>query len=164
MRLFLVLLIFVIQSSYSQTLRVHLFDGKSNESAPFVNVQLFDFTDSNLIFGKVSDLEGNCIFENIRPGTYSLRTSDISYGKTHFENIEIGKDTVLRLDLRKACIYNRSLKDRRCPACRKKDLVIPIVYGLLISMKGEGVDFISGGCTIVPCQPHWHCKRDHLNF
>lgn len=87
--------------------------------------------------------------------------------------------------IKKPCPYEKT-KNNRCPVCKKKDRVIPIIYGLIgeITYSNEnpniietnGIKIISdspiikkkrykiGGCIISDCQPSWFCERDEKKF
>lgn len=118
----------------------------------------------------MSDLEGRFMFTNVARGTYSIRVDNMLNGDTTFTNIHITGDTSLVLDTYKFCPYDASVNDKTCPVCHKKNEVIPIRYGLIISIDGsekneeDGVTYLSGGCNVSNCDPHWYCKRDKKRF
>lgn len=98
--------------------------------------------------------------------------SYIGYGDTTIPKIKVMPDTILtvNIELPPPCKYDANKKNNTCPKCNKKDKVIPIVYGLLIStngddpLKDEGKTFKAGGCGISNCDTHWFCKRDKIEF
>jgi len=54
-----------------------------------------------------------------------------------------------------------------CPICGKKDMVIPIIYGMpdeeLFEESEQGKVHL-GGCVIGSEDPEWYCKRDEIEF
>jgi hypothetical protein len=68
------------------------------------------------------------------------------------------------------CIFNQSFKDKPCPKCKSRDMVIPISYGLQIPDFAQPVpvkptyESYGGGCEPTGCDPTWYCKRDNEKF
>ncbi|MBX2871980.1 MAG: TonB-dependent receptor [Saprospiraceae bacterium] len=62
---------------------------EEGESAAFVNVLLLHTTDSSLVKGGQSDLEGNFNLLNVQPGTYLLRLSAIGFADWNSEAFEL---------------------------------------------------------------------------
>jgi hypothetical protein len=89
---------------------------------------------------------------------------------TIFRDIKIVDNTLIKLNVHQFCKYDASINDKTCPICHKKDKVIPIRYGLPVSvngenpMKHEGKTWKAGGCNISKCDPNWYCKRDRTEF
>ncbi len=60
-----------------------------------------------------------------------------------------------------------------CPVCHKSDDVIPISYGLLVTIEKKESQpdastakrtYKPGGCVVSDCQPQWHCEHDDKDF
>lgn len=66
------------------------------------------------------------------------------------------------------CNYDNSLKNRQCPKCRRKDRVLPVLYGLTASDPLEPDPYpVKGhhaGTDVTGCDPNWYCERDKLRF
>jgi len=92
----------------------------------------------------------------------------------HFNNFisTISTDSVVKLNMTFPfnCSYNRNLKQKICPVCKKDDKVIPILYGLMeFDANGNSLfkdygEFKPGGCNVSECDPTWYCKRDDCRF
>lgn len=169
LKIILILFTFLLSSfyTYGQTIYGTTFYKFSNEPFPFVNIQLIDSQNGNIISTVESDLDGNFKFENITKGKYNLRTFEVNNGDSIIP-ITVEKDLKLKIViLKKNCIYNKSLNNKTCSICHKKDKVIPIVYGLLIdseNKKDKKKKYINGGCQITNCDPNWFCERDNFKF
>jgi hypothetical protein len=151
-------------SVYGQTIEGKVIDGTRNEIINFTSVQLLDSSAMTTEGSVITDEDGKFKFTNVSSGVYCIRIMAISYKDTTFCDIKVSGDTTLKLDIHRFCQYDVSLIDKTCPVCRKQDKVIPIVYGLLNSDKGNGKTFKLGGCNISYCDPHWYCKRDKTEF
>lgn len=157
-------------ASFGQTISGTIIDRTKNEGLPYVVILLLDSTEKITVKSAISDFNGKFIFDKITLNTVSIKTSYLGYDDTIFHRIHLKGDTVLKLDIYKPCKYDSSKKNKTCPICHKKDKVIPIVYGLLIStknknpLKGNGKTFKAGGCNVTYCDPHWYCKRDKTDF
>lgn len=79
-------------------------------------------------------------------------------------------DTIIQLNVQfpPECFYNKNVKQKICPLCKKKDKVIPILYGLTVPKTGVPTfkygEYEPAGCEISDCDPTWYCKRDNLRF
>ena len=107
---------------------------------------------------------------SIRIGTY-IATEDSSVWKSFraYSGAILQNQSVnfLIISFPKDCDLNKQFFYKACLKCKKKDKVIPIIYGLLVPFHnlGEmGQDFWGGGCMVTDCDPTWHCKRDNLDF
>jgi hypothetical protein len=144
-------------------------DGVRNEKISFASVLLLDSTFS-VKAGQMTNENGKFQFQNVSVGEYYIKIHSIEYTDTIFSKINFSGDTILTFDVHKFCRYDSSINNKTCPICHKKDKVIPIIYGLLIStngedpMKDEGIKFKAGGCEKTNCDPNWYCKRDKLEF
>lgn len=119
----------------------------------------------NTNLGAITDYDGNFKIDSIPIGTYDLKISFMVYGDTTLKNIIISSDTVIKIniELPPPCKYDNNRKDNRCPICGKKNMVIPIVYGIPIG-KLDKKHYYYAGCVITFCDPHWFCKRDKYKF
>ncbi len=173
MKLFLVLFFISLSDFISgQSITGKVIVGSTEKSGSFVSIQLLDHFNKQIVDKTYTDSEGNFKFEKVRVLSLDLKLTSIEYGDTLFQNIFFSDDTTLLLDIYKPCKYDQSGKNKGCPACHKKDQVIPILYGLIVPPQGKekkfwsrvDVEFKLGGCSITRCDPHWYCKRDKINF
>lgn len=162
------IIVFIIlnasQFCFSQTgtIKGYIHDTYEKEALAFANVILIGHK-----IGANTDLDGNFIIESIPVGSYDLKITYVGYPDATLTSINVSKDTIIDLyiDYPPPCEYNQS--DKTCPICKKKNQVIPIIYGLpnkrlLNASKKEKVRL--GGCTITACDPKWYCKRDEKEF
>ncbi|NOX88611.1 MAG: TonB-dependent receptor [Calditrichaeota bacterium] len=70
-------------------------DATTGEALPGVNVYL-----ENTSFGAATDIDGNYLIIGIRPGTYTLVVSYISYREVRVEGVEINIDKTRRVDVK----------------------------------------------------------------
>ena len=78
--LFSLLLSFIyIPSIFSQTTISGVVQDESGQGLSFANILLLNPSDSILIKGSISDIDGQYLIENIKPGEYMLSTSMIGY-------------------------------------------------------------------------------------
>lgn len=115
--------------------------------------------------GAVTDLEGNFKFDSIPTGTYSVTARYSAYGDTTIFNIVVAADsiTIVNFILPPPCSYDLNRNHKTCPICKKKNKVVPIVYGLPIGPR-DNKRYYYAGCGITNCDPHWYCKRDKHKF
>ncbi len=148
----------------------------------FTGINLLDENSKVYIDSTYTDQDG--MFEFKIPLSSPKRISFMIYNRiwgykdSIFPSIQITKDTSIILNDHQFCIYENSLTDSICPVCHKKDMVIPIMYGLLITWKdtimhskkwrkrhqNKEQEFHPGGCVVSRCQPYLYCKRDSLEF
>lgn len=101
--IFTILLSFTILYSYSQsgTIKGRIFNSKNNEPIPFANILI---EGSNL--GSTSDLEGNFIFSNVKPGFTRLISSYVGFEK--FQSTEFmvtgGKTKYIEISMKETSI------------------------------------------------------------
>lgn len=152
---------------FAQTIHGTTYYKISNEPFPFVSVDLIDSESGKVLRTVETDLDGNFKFEDVAKGRYTIKTFETTYGDSTF-SIVVDQDLTLKIViLNKNCIYNKSLKDKTCPICHKKDKTIPIVYGLVIdsgNKKRKKKNYLNGGCKITNCDPNWFCERDKIKF
>ena len=161
----LILIIFLILTSltiFSQTgtIEGQVFDRRENKGLAFAVVRLVD----TKIFTK-TDFEGGFKLDSIPIGAYDLKISYIGYGDTTVKSIKISADTILKvkLELPPPCQYDKHRDNKICPICKKKNKVVPIIYGLTIG-ELDKKNFYYAGCEITFCDPKWYCKRDKHKF
>ncbi|HSF55819.1 MAG TPA: TonB-dependent receptor, partial [Algoriphagus sp.] len=91
-RIFLFLLVFLGLTSFVQAQEVSLkgkiADGSTEEPLEFANIALLNPTDSTLVTGGMSDLDGTFSFVG-KPGDYLFRVGFIGY-KDFFEKVRLG--------------------------------------------------------------------------
>jgi len=145
------------------TISGKVIDGTREQIISGASVIIFD-TDGIGKDSLTANVDGVFSSTYLSPGYYSIRIIAVGYQDTLFQNTYMTHDTVNVFDIHRFCKYDSSLKNKTCPICKKQDKVIPIAYGLLVSMKGEGKTFKAGGCNITYCDPNWYCKRDKLEF
>ena len=165
-----ILLVFTCAAGVAQTINGAIFDGRMKKDVPFATVELLDASMKRKSITPTA-MDGHFSFKTIAPGDYSIRISSVGYRDTLFRNITITSDTTLKLDISRYCQYDASKKNKTCPKCRKKDQVIPIVYGLPVSLDGkhpmdehEKTVYWAGCEIITDCKPNWYCKRDKTEF
>jgi hypothetical protein len=113
---------------------------------------------------------GEFEFPHVKTGNYKIRFEGIGYRDTIFEDLTIRGDTSINLSYIRNCRYDDAINNSRCPKCKKKNRVIPIIYGLPVSLNGEdptvgnGEKFILAGCEITDCDPNWFCRRNKISF
>lgn len=108
----------------------------------------------------------NFTFENLKSDTLRIFLSPRSYPVNKFFKFYLKDGEVKNLELpySSTCPYGKS---NVCPICKKKDKVIPIVYGLIPQVNGKKPKtkkYKSGGCVVSDCQPNWFCQRDKTEF
>jgi len=144
------------------TIKGKVYDKNEKEGLAFANVFLV-----NHKIGAGTDLNGDFRIDSIPIGTYDLRITYLGYQDFTLTSIKVTKDTIIDLNINypPPCKYDK--KNKYCPVCKKKDKVIPIVYGLpsqgLLKESKKGKVRL-GGCMISGCDPSWYCKRDKKEF
>ncbi len=150
-----------------QTISGTTFYKMSNEPFPLVNILLLDSINSNILSTTKSDFDGNFKFEHIKNGHYNLKTTDVAYGDSTIPIIVNGDIKIKIIILKENCIYNKSINNKICPKCHRKDKTIPIIYGLIIGHEKKNSKkkrYYIGGCQITDCDPNWFCIRDNFKF
>ena len=113
--------------------------------------------DSNLAFE----------FTHVMCGLARIRVKPRSYPIDFGYRLEIDPNETIYLEIDYApiCEYAKSVNDKTCPVCKKKNRVIPIVYGLItFTNKKETKNYYRGGCVTYGCDPNWYCRRDNTKF
>ena len=158
----LIILSFFINTAICQfgTIKGILFDRKNNKGIGFANIwikEIKKYTNTDTL--------GKFNFDSVPIGKYDLSASFVGYGDTTIKGIYITKDTIINLKiiLPPPCVYDKNIHDKTCPICKKKNKVIPILYGLPIGKLNEE-KYYYAGCNITTCQPNWYCKRDKTKF
>ncbi|MGH2667121.1 hypothetical protein [Flavobacterium sp.] len=102
-------------------------------------------------------------FENLKSDTLRIFISPKSYPVNKFYKFYLKEGEIKKLELpySPTCPYGKS---NVCPICKKKDKVIPIVYGLMTEVKEKKSKYKSGGCVVSDCQPSWYCERNKTEF
>lgn len=162
MRIALMTLLICSAGAYGQTgtIEGRIWDRKRESGLAFGNINIYSASK-----GATADKSGRFRIKELPVGMYDVRVSMFGYGDTTLTGVHIGADstTVVKVALPGPCEYESHWKDKRCPACGKKDKVVPMVYGLLDFnwdyRKGQ-----PGGCVITDCDPTWYCRRDSLEF
>lgn len=113
-------------------------------------------------------------FESLRSGKYYLSFSVRNYpiNRNYIFNLNDGEKLNHDIPLKPICPYQNSKEKTDCPVCKKDDKVIPIVYGLSVSIVPKDqkenskteAKVHNGGCVISDCQPNWYCERDKTQF
>ncbi len=74
----------------------------------------------------------------------------------------------IRITLTPGCKYDLHKTDKFCDKCKTKKYVIPIEYGLLVSLRGPSEkrkkESHPGGCEVSDCQANWYCKKCKTEF
>ena len=115
--------------------------------------------------GAVTDLDGNFKLDSVPPGVYNISAKYIGYGDTVITGVVVKADSIteVRFILPPPCSYDKSAKNKTCPICKKKNQVVPIVYGLPMGPL-DNKRYYYAGCNITNCDPNWFCKRDKHKF
>ncbi|MBY0424165.1 MAG: carboxypeptidase regulatory-like domain-containing protein, partial [Cytophagales bacterium] len=94
MRLFVLASAICLLAFYSmgQTVRGRVVDAKG-EAAPFATIALQKSSDSSLAKASLTDVEGNYLLENIKPGNYRVAVTMIGYDAAYSRDFEILKGT-----------------------------------------------------------------------
>ena len=112
----------------------------------------------------------NFKFENLRSGKYYVSFSVRNYpiNRSYIFNLKEGEKINQDIELKPICAFQNSKEKTNCPVCKKIDKVIPISYGLSVSIVPKGKKentnrknkVHEGGCVVSDCQPNWYCERD----
>jgi hypothetical protein len=163
------LLLFLLPSiAFGQNIKGSALDVQRNKPITFAIITLL--SDQNIKYVEYTNERGEFEFKNIQPGRYTLQFEAIGFKDTTFFNLPMLKDTSLQLNYIRNCNFDKSIKDKSCPTCKKKNNVIPIIYGLPYSKNGEdptkgnGKKFVLAGCEITDCDPNWYCRKDKTKF
>lgn len=168
MRLFFPLSILLTNIVYGQTVKGTVIDIKRNKPISFAIITFLTKDKERHV--EFSNETGGFTFSNLPSNKYTITFSSIGYQDTSFMDIFINGDTTINLGYIRNCPYDETINNKICPKCHKKNSVIPIIYGLPVSLNGEdptkgnGKKFILAGCEISDCDPNWFCRRDKLSF
>jgi len=142
------------------TIQCHITEGSRGRGFGMVKLTLL-----NTPYEAMTDLEGNFKFSNIPAGNYDLKLSFLGL-KDSFLSLVAAEDTTLNLEFSYPyCMYNGL--EKTCPVCKRKDQVIPILYGYpsKVALRSEKRGKLwLGGCQISHCDPSHYCKRDQKEF
>ncbi len=94
--LFLILLIFTSSflSAQSGKIAGRVSDAETGEVLPGINIIIEGTT-----VGAASDINGNYVINNIRPGDYVIVVSGVGYQKKRFIDVKVSSDFTTRLDI-----------------------------------------------------------------
>ncbi len=143
------------------TIKGHVYDNIMNEPMIFATVKL-----ENTNYGTITDIDGNFTL-SVPPGQYQLHLRYIGYRDSIIPAVTVlpNDTTHLKINYPPPCKY--SDKKHACPVCKKRNKVIPILYGYPskgLLRDAENGKVILGGCVISECDPKWYCKRDSTRF
>jgi hypothetical protein len=169
-----ILLITIAKFSFAQFFYVDVY--RNNKIEPYPTLTFYDSLGNKLAIweGKNQPKPRFKIYD-IKPGTYSIRILSIGENPCEnidstFENVKLNYDSLFsfHLNIQRHCKYDSSINNKTCPICHKSKKVIPIIYGLLIQINqkqsNDGKKYLSAGCKLTCCNPHWYCKKDKLKF
>jgi hypothetical protein len=165
LKIFILTIVWTSLLSQTGSIKGYIHNGRENKGIPFCSIGI-----KQLNISTTSDKYGNFKFEKIPFGTYDIQAFYVGYGDTSVTiSIQNRNPFELRLELPKACKYDKNRKNKTCPTCNKSDQTIPIVYGLMVTTdnsqkKKKGNEFYTGGCNVTTCDPNWFCKRDSIKF
>lgn len=132
-----------------------------------------------------ADLNGNFKFEKVKPGTYSIKLTDVMIGGDEiFTDITVTESTTtyLNIIIPRNCIYeNTSINHKICPICLTEENTVPIqqFIPLVEYYKTEGAKQIIyeyekynektktyDDCKLEhpDCYPMWYCVKDKVKF
>jgi len=98
-KLFLLVLIlmFAVTSAFAASgkLRGSVVDDKTKEALIGASIVIVGTN-----YGAVTDVDGNYIIQNVPPGTYSLRSSFISYQNVTISNVKVSEDLTTEINFR----------------------------------------------------------------
>jgi len=168
------------------TLFVFVYGCVSAQTGSFTCKLIFDSPDDPNLNELTIELKGTSIARfillekktefstnNLQSDTISIHISDLGCRDTVISNVVVksGETTMLEVHFPSTCEYDKSVNDKTCPVCGKKDKSIPVEYGLLIHKNKraqrkfeKNPTFYAAACEITCCNPHWYCKRDKKSF
>ncbi len=155
------LTLFISINAFGQlgTITGHIHDRRENKGMEYAMVFIVETKK-----GTMTDVNGNFKIDSILPGVYDIKYSELVSGDTTIKiTVVSNSTTTLAGILPPYCKYDVHEKNKICPKCKKQDKVIPIVYGLSVGPLDKK-NYYYAGCVITYCDPHWHCKRDKLEF
>lgn len=145
-----------------------------------------------IILETKTDSSGKFIFDSVKKGSFNIIASyKIKMPDTiHFAgefidktaidkklNIDSAKLYFSKLYLDVVCEFEKTKHQKFCPVCKRKDKVLPIMFGLpipLFNKKGLVVadkdgrflkDYYQAGCVSdILCNPTKHCARCKKDF
>lgn len=151
---------------FSQTgsIQGHIINRDTSKPIAWVNIYL-----EKTKLAVATDVEGNFALDGISIGVYNIHISHIDYGDTIVKAVQVIADSTICLDIEfpLSCRYKQSINNKTCPVCKKKNQVIPILFGFpseKLIEKAMNNKVRLGGCMISNCMPHWYCLRDSLEF
>jgi hypothetical protein len=139
-----------------------------------------------------TDTSGRFVFDSIQKGEYNIvaRYKIIIPDTIHFPeefitktaidkklNIDSAKNYFSKLFLDVVCEFEKTKNQKFCPVCKRKDKVLPVMYGMpipLYNKKGIEIadkngrflkDYYQAGCVAdILCNPTKHCNRCNKDF
>ncbi len=117
--------------------------------------------------GAITDANGLFKIDSLAFGSYDIVTSFLGLGQDTIRSIVVKRDSITTLSLGLPSGDCSSDKAKECPIGNKKDMVIPIVYGLpgkKLRRKSDKGKAYLGGCIVTGCDPEWYCKRHKIKF
>jgi hypothetical protein len=139
-------------------------NGVDKIPSQFITIRLFQY--DKLISGTITDSTGHFVIENIRTGEYELKCAFVGYQYYFIPNIQILKDSAIKLEINYPCPYGNKKQKKICPYGHRNN-IIPIAYGLPTERtfkRLENGKCKFGGCGITECDPKWHCKKHQIEF
>ena len=152
-------------------------DGCSNGQDTVIKVVVLPI---NKVVTK-SDWFGNFEIDSLEEGSYTVecfinrpRYSPKTYEKISDSIFSFKIPVILKEDIR---ILSRgdykfylplNTNDSTCPICKKKDMIMPIMYGLFIpnsfpnNQKKQSHKYHLGGCIVKA--DRWYCERERIEF
>ena len=109
---------------------------------------------------------GNYSIELHKHLTDTIVISHFKYGTTKVA-VSLEDKTVKELDIHFPVSCKSFPKKDVCPKCNTNKSVLAIVYGYPTEKtfeRAENGEIKLGGCVINDCMPHYHCKKDQLDF
>ncbi len=140
----------------------------SGEKLSFAMVSIDSVFEDGKKYESYTNNEGKCRIDQVPVGTYNVKIVNVGYVPHMMQGIKVRDHVVTFLNVQLksheeewTCKYKKG--NKKCPACRKKDEVIPIVYGLPVGER-DWNKYYFAGCKISYCDPKWFCKRDSIKF
>lgn len=111
-----------------------------------------------------TDTKGDFLFDSIPNGKYIIEIMLLGYlPKQVIANLEKDSSFYTVIEYPDTCRYDANRNNKKCPVCHKKNMVIPIRYGLPYGEMDTENNYYAG-CDVTMCDPTWYCKRDHFKF